>query len=194
MTRTCNNVVPVGDHAEEERQTRSPPGHNRTGQANQRMEMDATGISYEEPGLMSFTNPNSTEHRAPAPGSATKKNTKGKAPRKSESKDTEADSPVASIEDGEEMTSSQKTVVDPEVVEAMRKREEARKAKSEKMKAITKGTEETSPKSKTTPKKKSPIRRPKTKKRSTQSSAVSSTITPVSLPKIRFAPIAKAKN
>lgn len=81
-----------------------------------------------------------------APASASKKKNKGKQARKSDAKAAdqaaaEADSPVASIEenDDDDMNSSQKTVVDPEVAEALAKREAARQAKSEKMKAITKG-------------------------------------------------------
>lgn len=95
----------------------------------------------------------SDPHTEP-PASASKKSTKAKARKSDSNKDGEADSPVASIEDDNEMDSSQKTVVDPEVAEALAKREEARKAKSEKMKAITKGTQ----KRKTTisPQKKAP--------------------------------------
>lgn len=82
----------------------------------------------------------SDPHTEP-PASSSKKSTKAKARKSDANKDAEADSPVASIEDDNEMDSSQKTVVDPEVAEALAKREEARKAKSEKMKAITKGTQ-----------------------------------------------------
>lgn len=98
---------------------------------------------------------------ADTPASASKKASKAKARKSDADKDGEADSPVASIEDEGDMDSSQKTVVDPEVAEALAKREEARKAKSEKMKAITKGTQKTTSSSPIRPKR-SPIKPRKT--------------------------------
>lgn len=107
--------------------------------------MEMTGTRHGEYGAMAFTNqPGGDLPGAGASGSASKKSNKGKGARKSDAKptkDAEADSPVASIEENDDdMNSSQKTIVDPDVAEALAKREAARQAKSEKMKAITKGT------------------------------------------------------
>ena len=82
-----------------------------------------------------------------APGSASKNNNKGKGPRKSDANPTKQQrirGPICKLQawsieqNQEDMNSSQKTVVNPEVAEALAKREAARQAKSEKMKAITK--------------------------------------------------------
>ena len=184
----------------EEQRERTPGGYGKA----------ATGKSVSPrqnaPGSASTLIVRSSGLHIDPSASASKKSASKAKARKSD-KDAEADSPVASIEDDNEMNSSQKTVVDPEVAEALARREEARKAKSEKMKAITKGTQKRktiSPKSspkekqeKASPRKRSPIL-PPTKPKQTQSPirpptrSTKSSILPTSRPK--FTLVQKAKS
>lgn len=132
----------------EEQRERTPSGNLKAGKS--------VSPRQNAPGSTSALIVASDTHAEP-PASAPKKAGKAKARKSDANKNAEADSPVASIEDEGDMDSSQKTVVDPEVAEALAKREEARKAKSEKMKAITKGTQKTTSSSPIRPKR-SPIK------------------------------------